>query len=308
MADKLDSQIADKLAPRQENTAKRQAQAAHARLEGERLKRTQSALYALADMHDNGTVPAILAGISTKKAVYDLMAEGLSQISNGYHDYSVGTGEIHDTNKDNPQAVALWALLTPKSDEEKQADDLAQKVRELHGCKIPGYFPTPDAVIDLMFDYAALQDYHAVLEPSAGSGAICDRLAATLCEDGELHCFEVNHSLRDILQAKGYTLAGDDFTQADPAFELSFDRVLMNPPFENLQDCEHVQHAFKFLKSGGRLVAVMSAAFAYNYTRKGQAFRDWLEPLDSMVVDILAGSFKESGTGVNTKLLIIDKD
>lgn len=308
MADKLESQISDKLAPRQENTAKRQAQAAHSRLEGERLKRTQTCLYALADMHDNDTIAPVLANISSKKAVYDLMAEGLSSVSNGYHDYSVGSGEIHDTNKDNQQAIALWTLLTPKSDDELKAEALAQKVRELQGSKIPGYFPTPDKVIDMMLDYAALSDYHAVLEPSAGSGAIADRVANELSEQGRLVCIEKNYTLSEILEAKGYEGTQGDFLEASVPEQMEFDRVLINPPFENLQDIDHVQHAFKFLKSGGRLVAIMSPSFEFNSAKKSESFRLWLNGLTHEVIDIEAGAFKESGTMISSKLVIIDKD
>ncbi len=34
----------------------------------------------------------------------------------------------------------------------------------------------------------------------------------------------------------------------------------MNPPFSRQQDIRHVMHAAKFLKPGGRLVAVMGAS------------------------------------------------
>jgi hypothetical protein len=37
-----------------------------------------------------------------------------------------------------------------------------------------------------------------------------------------------------------------------------FDRVVMNPPFDHGADIKHVEHARKFLKPGGRLVAVVA--------------------------------------------------
>ena len=82
----------------------------------------------------------------------------------------------------------------------------------------------------------------------------------------------------------------------------------MNPPFENLQDIDHVLHAFKFLKPGGRLVAVMSPGPFFRKDRKCQDFREWFDSLGGEAVDLPEGSFKESGSGINTKLVVIDKE
>lgn len=300
MADKMQNAIDDKLADRQTNTAKRLAQANHARFEGERLKRTQSALYALADLHDSGNVPPILAGIGSKKAVYELMGESREMVPNGYHSYSVGTGEPNDTS---PQALALWALLKGESEESKQAKELQRKIEGLQFSKIPGYFPTPDAVIDLMLDYANLKESDRVLEPNLGSCAIADRVAP-LC--AEVKGFEVNHTLAEIADAKDYLIDLRDFLTVSTEEITSYDRVLMNPPFENLQDIDHVQHAFKFLKDGGRLVSVMSPSPFYNSNKKAEAFRQWFEDLGGEKIDLPAGSFKESGTGVNSIMVVID--
>jgi type I restriction-modification system DNA methylase subunit len=89
---------------------------------------------------------------------------------------------------------------------------------------------------------------------------------------------------------------------------VKYDRVLMNPPFENLQDIDHVLHALHFLKPGGRLVAVMSPSPFFRSDRKCELFRGVVEKLGCEVVDLPDGSFKASGTGVATKLLILDKD
>lgn len=309
LADKMTDTITDKFATRQENTPKRVAQAAHTRHEGERLKRTQSALYALADMHAAGNVPEVLQNITSKKAVYDLMGEKSAPVSNGLHGYSVGNGEA---SNDTPQAAALWQLLTPKSDEEKAADDLAQKITGLQFSNIAGYFPTPAPVVAQMIEAACIQDYHSVLEPSAGHGAICDRLAAVLSEDGTLDACEVNYTLREILTAKGYNLIEHNFMDlaADKFANEHFyyDRILMNPPFEKLQDIEHIKHAFDLLKDGGRLVAIMSPAAFFRDDKKSRAFREWFDILGGERVDLPAGSFKESGTGVNSVMVIIDND
>jgi 16S rRNA G1207 methylase RsmC len=35
-----------------------------------------------------------------------------------------------------------------------------------------------------------------------------------------------------------------------------FDRIVMNPPFDHDTDIDHIRHAYRMLKPGGRLVAI----------------------------------------------------
>ncbi len=303
LADKMQSDIDSKLADRQTNTAKRLAQANHARLEGERLQRAQTALRGLADLHDAGQVPEELQGVKSKKAIIELVGTKTQQTENGYHSFQVCTGE---RRSDSPEAIEIWKLLKPKSAEEKAQDDLRRKIDDLQFSKIPGYFPTPEDVVKQMIDLADVEMNHSVLEPSAGGGAITDGLSDAHHE-GIKTVYEVNHTLCEVLRLKGFDVSSDDFMeQTPPAF--GFDRVLMNPPFENLQDVDHVRHAFKFLKPGGRLVAVMSPSGFFRADKKSTEFRYWFEELGGEKVVLPEGSFKDSGTGVNTVLIVIDKD
>lgn len=300
IADKMTSQIENKLADRLTNTPKRLAQANHARLDGEKLQRTQQALYALADLHDSGEVPNILRRFTTKASVFDLMGTKKEPIPNGYHTYHVCTGEPINTG---PESAALWSLISGKSDEEKKADELRRKIDGLQFSNIPGYFPTPEAVIDIMIDYADIQPDHRVLEPEIGSCAIADRVAP-LC--AEVKGYEINYTLAEIADLKDYLIERRDFLDVAPEEICSVDRILMNPPFENLQDIDHVRYAFQFLKPGGRLVSVMSPGPFFRQDKKCKEFRDWVNSLGGEVVDLPDQSFKESGTSINTKLLILD--
>lgn len=56
-----------------------------------------------------------------------------------------------------------------------------------------------------------------------------------------------------------------------------YDRILMNPPFERLQDVDHVKKAYDHLKEGGRVIAIMGESAFFNSTKKAVEFRDWLE-------------------------------
>jgi len=49
--------------------------------------------------------------------------------------------------------------------------------------------------------------------------------------------------LRKILEVKGFNVVGNDFLE----HKKSYDRIVMNPPFENFQDIDHVRHAYDLL-------------------------------------------------------------
>jgi len=84
-----------------------------------------------------------------------------------------------------------------------------------------------------------------------------------------------------------------------------FDFVIMNPPFEELQDVDHVQHAYKMLSNGGTLVSIMSESPFFRNDTKSKNFREWLELVGGYSEKLPEGSFKESGTGVNCRLVVI---
>lgn len=75
-----------------------------------------------------------------------------------------------------------------------------------------------------------------------------------------------------------------------------FDKILMNPPFEDGADIRHIQHARKMLKPGGTLVAICA-----NGPRQRKVLMDEAEHWE----DLPAGTFKDQGTMVNTALLVI---
>lgn len=75
-----------------------------------------------------------------------------------------------------------------------------------------------------------------------------------------------------------------------------FDRVVMNPPFENGADIKHITHALTMLKPGGRLVAICA---------NGPRQNEQLRPLADTWEELPAGTF--DGTGVRAVLLVIAK-
>jgi len=81
--------------------------------------------------------------------------------------------------------------------------------------------------------------------------------------------------------------------------------IIMNPPFEHAQDIQHVQHAYQFLAEGGTLVSIMSEGTFFR--ENAQDFRGWLNELSGYDEDLPAGAFKESGTNVKTRIVVINK-
>jgi predicted RNA methylase len=164
-----------------------------------------------------------------------------------------------------------------------------------------GFFPTPDALADQVIEYAGITPDMLVLEPSAGTGQLAHRAAQ---KGARVHCIEVQDHLTDALSANGFYVLYADFLNVSPA--ATYDRVVMNPPFARQQDIAHVQHAWEFVKPGGRLVSVMAAGVSFRNDRKATAFRDLVTAHGRMIANP-PGSFTPSGTDVNTVTVLLDK-
>ena len=194
----------------------------------------------------------------------------------------------------------------PLRSKQAKADPVKEAERSLRGKKLPGFFPTPPKVVDMMLDRAGIQDGHSVLEPSAGKGDILDAIKDQH-PGAKRSAIEMNSTLHGVLDAKGHDYAGGDFLDHDK----SYDRIVMNPPFEKYQDVDHVQHAFERLNSGGRLVSVMGASAFNNSHTKAAEFRKWLDKVGADYEKLPDGSFAGDDsfnqTGVSTYLVTIDK-
>lgn len=145
--------------------------------------------------------------------------------------------------------------LIPHLRKRDQDDPVQMAEAKLIGKKLPGFFPTPRPVISRMLELAEIQDDDRLLEPSCGKGDILD-VVREQHPDTSLTAIELNRTLFDVLEAKRHDVRSEDFLE----YEGEHDVIVMNPPFEQLLDIDHVQHAFKQLAAGGRLVSVMSSA------------------------------------------------
>jgi hypothetical protein len=167
------------------------------------------------------------------------------------------------------------------------------------------FFTTPPALVDILIDAADIQSHHCWLEPSAGHGAIADKLETIAPNLGMLA--ELNPECREVLNSKGYVVHMYEFL-TDGIPQLRFDRIVANPPFTNNQDIDHVMHMLTMLKPGGRLVSVMSTSWTFGMQKKQVAFRELMDELNAEINTIPVGMFKSSGTNIATCYIVIDKE
>lgn len=192
-----------------------------------------------------------------------------------------------------------------------------------------GLFPTPDRLADQVI---ALADLHAfdrrlhVLEPSAGTGQLARRAAlhtpswippGKSAHGCAVTCVEIQEGLAQLLAAEttwnGHERVATyarvlcrDFLALSPS--QTYDRILMNPPFDRGRDLDHLSHALKFLAPDGVLVAITSASARYGNSPKATALRQVLETRKHRWHDLPPGSFAQAGTNVNACILVIGHD
>lgn len=172
-----------------------------------------------------------------------------------------------------------------------------------------GFFPTPVPLARKLVELADIRPGMTVLEPSAGTGRIVDALLAV--DDVLVTCVERDAAMRKRLSqynARVQCADVDDFMRfdigrLDDGEMFGFERTVMNPPFGKVGEgdhLDHVRHAFDLMSADGILVAVLPSSIKFRRDRRYTAFRTWLTDLEADIEDLPPGTFKESGTGVNT--------
>lgn len=174
--------------------------------------------------------------------------------------------------------------------------EVLDKVKEFQ------FYPTPRELAERMVEMADIRPGMTVLEPSAGDGAIASAIFRH-CGTTLLTMVELDETRIPALKAIPHLeLFRIDFLATNPT--PRFDRIIANPPFTKQQDIDHVNHMLDWLKPGGRLVSVMSAGVTFSQTKKAVAFRERIA-LCGTIESLPEGTFKESGTGVNTVLVVV---
>jgi phospholipid N-methyltransferase len=200
--------------------------------------------------------------------------------------------------------------------------DSADRLREALGAgkvvdekKTFQFFATPKQLAARMASLADIKADDNVLEPSAGDGAIV-RAIQEASRINTVFTVEMNPRMAQELRLLGeasrqsgrgnVVVNEEDFLKFRGFF---FDKIVMNPPFTNNQDIEHVRHAYDLLEVGGTVVAITSKSWTFGSQKKQLAFKAWYEALveDGLATmeELPEGTFKESGTDIGTLLLIL---
>ncbi len=165
------------------------------------------------------------------------------------------------------------------------------------------FFATPEKLADELAYLADLKQHDTVLEPSAGQGAIIKAINK-IC-DVVPDCFELMDLNTIILNKSGlrFNLIGEDFFNHNGK---TYTKIIANPPFTKNQDIDHLKEMFTCLSRGGRLVCITSESWVNGTQKKQIEFKEWLEKVGAEIIDIKKGSFKESGTMVGGKIVVIN--
>lgn len=166
------------------------------------------------------------------------------------------------------------------------------------------FFATPEKLADQLVYLADLKQHDTILEPSAGQGAIIKAINK-VC-DVAPDCYELMDLNTSILNKSKlyFNIIGADFLKNNGK---TYSKIIANPPFTKNQDIDHLKEMYNCLSRGGRLVCITSESWVNGNQHKQADFRSWLFDVNAEVIDIEKGTFKESGTMVGGKIVIIYK-
>lgn len=182
-------------------------------------------------------------------------------------------------------------------------DDLGRGKAVIDRKKTLQAYYTPYDLAQRMVQLAGIRADDRVLEPSAGYGAIA-RVATEL--GAHVTCVEVDPvAVAALCEQCHAAVHQEDFLTFTPMAALGrFDAVVMNPPFSKSQDVHHVLHAWRFVRPGGTLVAIVSPGFTF---RKGLLYDRFRKMLADATTreshDLPPDTFADQGVKVRTVLL-----
>lgn len=148
------------------------------------------------------------------------------------------------------------------------------------------FYPTPEPLAKRVVDLAEIGPEHKCCEPSAGMGGLADHMPKD-----RTTCIEVSELHAEILKAKGHNVHCVDFLKTSG----KFDRIVMNPPFDQGRWRAHLEHALDMLSQDGRLVSILPSG------AKGLD----LPGFDTQWIGPLSNQFP--GTSVDVVILVADR-
>jgi hypothetical protein len=145
---------------------------------------------------------------------------------------------------------------------------------------------------------------YTIGEPNGGQGALIMAVWAEMGKEVPVYTYEpMPTNLIFLKRLSAVKILGPDFLDC----HFKFDRIIANPPFTNNQDIDHIMHMYECLNPNGRMVTLASTSWETGSQKKQVEFREWLSAKDASIEKIDKGAFKESGTNIETRMIIINK-
>lgn len=174
------------------------------------------------------------------------------------------------------------------------------------------FFETPSELAQRMVDMAEIEDGDYVKEPSAGKGVIVEAIKEYETNNNLTLGFIINELSEEnwkyLIKKYGHginiKISWGDFLKTT---SRDANKIIMNPPFSKQQDIDHILHAYSLLNLHGILVSIASESPFFRENKKSVAFREFLSNVNAEVIKLPEGTFKQSGTMVNTRLIKIKK-
>lgn len=199
-------------------------------------------------------------------------------------------------------------VLPDAAEKEDRPEDF--KVESTAVSKDLQFYATPKKVCERVLHFTNIRKGARVLEPSAGEGNLATEILSTN-PDITLDVVEVHPGRAQKLKM----IKGISRVHTTNFLEYSspdlYDHIIMNPPFSGTHWMAHILHAYDLLTPGGYLHAILPSSAQDGGTAKHKKFHAWIEATQNAYhspwFELPAGSFKSSGTNINTVILTLHK-
>lgn len=148
------------------------------------------------------------------------------------------------------------------------------------------FYPTPEELLKEAFKDVDFCRIGSILEPSAGTGNICDYIVKKADQHPfynrslDIDCIEINENRRASLKGKGYKVVYDNFLTFHT--HKQYDLIAMNPPFA--EGAKHLLKALDMQKNGGNIICILNAETLRNlYSNERKDLYRKLEDYDAEI-------------------------
>ncbi|URQ87747.1 DEAD/DEAH box helicase family protein [Pseudoalteromonas sp. SCSIO 43088] len=167
------------------------------------------------------------------------------------------------------------------------------------------YFATPEPLGKKMVEWLQPMAGHRLLEPSVGHAAIGRWFPGNTRNRATEKSFKLTS-----LAQMNFPGDVDNIPFEDLKVINKFEGIAMNPPFGKGGKLayDHIRKALKHLPNGGRVVALVPDGPMANKRLNAMLEDESLQNIyQAAEIDLPAGVFARAGTGVKTKIIVLDR-